>query len=168
MNWIELNRNECVSRTCIAYRTFNSIHFGNSIWYNTIWQSNTATAKLYCPWLPNCIVSYRIAKLNWIESYYELNWIVSVSYQYRVCMSIVCISIYHYQFDFVLTLHSMHSFFLSRIIGTTFCSDRGYWSPSLLFDFILNCGGDVVGTVARCFWYPFTFVKGKRNATEAD
>ena len=62
----------------------------------------------------------------------------------------------------------MHSFFLSLIIGTTFCSDQGYWSPSLLFDFILQCGGDVVGTVAHCFWYPFTFVKGKRNATEVD
>ena len=53
------------------------------------------------------------------------------------------------------------------IKGITFCSDRGYWTPSLLFDFILRCGGDVVGTVAWCFWYPLTFVKVERDGTEA-
>jgi hypothetical protein len=54
-------------------------------------------------------------------------------------------------------------------IGITFGSDRGYWTPSLLFLFLLQCGADVVGTVARCFWYPFTFTKGKQSATqEAD
>ncbi|OEU09246.1 hypothetical protein FRACYDRAFT_248581 [Fragilariopsis cylindrus CCMP1102] len=48
--------------------------------------------------------------------------------------------------------------------GITFGSDRGYWTPTLLFLFLLKCGADVVGTVARCFWYPFTFTKGKVTA----
>jgi hypothetical protein len=51
-------------------------------------------------------------------------------------------------------------------IGITFGSDRGYWTPSLLFLFLLQCGADVVGTIARCFWYPFTFTKGKPQATQ--
>ncbi|OEU22028.1 hypothetical protein FRACYDRAFT_232182 [Fragilariopsis cylindrus CCMP1102] len=48
--------------------------------------------------------------------------------------------------------------------GITFGSDRGYWTPTLLFVFLLKCGADVIGTVARCFWYPFTFTKGKVTA----
>ena len=53
--------------------------------------------------------------------------------------------------------------------GTTWCSDRGYWTFKLLFDLILAQGGDVVGTVARCAWYPFTFSKMKpSNDNSAD
>jgi len=47
------------------------------------------------------------------------------------------------------------------LTGLTFCSDRGYWTANLVFDKLLMWGADVVGTVARCFWYPFTFKKGK-------
>ena len=70
-----------------------------------------------------------------------------------------------------LTFNDSFSFcycflFVFHTKGTTWCSDRGYWTPSLLFDFILRCGGDVVGTVARNFWYPFTFIKGKRKETD--
>ena len=53
-----------------------------------------------------------------------------------------------------------------RTKGKTWCSDQGYWTPSLLFDFILRCGGDVVGTVAWNFQDPFTFIKEKRKETD--
>ena len=41
---------------------------------------------------------------------------------------------------------------LDRII---FCSDRGYWNLNLVQYIILN-GGDVTGTVKRCYWFPCT------------
>ena len=68
----------------------------------------------------------------------------------------------------VLHCFLQYTTFFFCIKGITLCSVQGYWTPSLLFDFILRCGSDVVGTVARCFWYRFTFVKGKSNGTEAD
>ena len=52
--------------------------------------------------------------------------------------------------------------------GTTWCSDRGYWTLNLLFDFLLPWGADVVGTVARCAWYPFTFSRLKSTSTSND
>jgi hypothetical protein len=45
---------------------------------------------------------------------------------------------------------------------------RNTSSPTLLLLFLLQCGADVVGTVARCFWYPLTFTKGKVKTIEAD
>ena len=45
--------------------------------------------------------------------------------------------------------------------GITLFSDRGYWTPTLVFDRLLRWGADLVGTVARASWYPFTFSKGK-------
>ena len=45
----------------------------------------------------------------------------------------------------------------------TFASDRGYWTPHLLFTCLLPWGADVVGTVMRCFWYPFTYDKMDRK-----
>jgi hypothetical protein len=74
-----------------------------------------------------------------------------------------------YIYLFIFNLQYIFFFNLIIYIGITFGSDRGYWTPTLLFLFLLQCGADVVGTVARCFWYPFTFTKGKPSATiEAD
>ena len=41
--------------------------------------------------------------------------------------------------------------------GITLCTDRGYWTAILLFSMLLQWGADVVGTVARCYWYPFVY-----------
>ena len=52
--------------------------------------------------------------------------------------------------------------------GITLFSDRGYWTPDLVFNRLLRWGADLVGTVARTHWYPFTFSKGKaRPGAEA-
>ena len=55
--------------------------------------------------------------------------------------------------------------------GITLCTDRGYWTATLLFSMLLQWGADVVGTVARCYWYPFVYSKmkgGDSNTTERD
>ena len=46
--------------------------------------------------------------------------------------------------------------------NVTFASDRGCWTPHLLFTCLLPWGADVVGTVMRCFWCPFTCDKMDR------
>ena len=46
-----------------------------------------------------------------------------------------------------------------NLFGVSFCSDRGYWSLDLLFNKLWKWGADVVGTVARSFWFPFVFDK---------
>jgi hypothetical protein len=51
---------------------------------------------------------------------------------------------------------------LPDLQGITFACDQSYWAPGLLFGFLLKCGADVVGTVKRCFWFPFTYgLRGK-------
>ena len=53
--------------------------------------------------------------------------------------------------------------------GITLCTDRGYWTATLLFSMLLKWGADVVGTVARCYWYPFVYSKMKgADNTEGD
>ena len=54
--------------------------------------------------------------------------------------------------------------------GITLCTDRGYWTAILLFSMLLQWGADVVGTVARCYWYPFVYskLKGGDSNTESD
>ena len=47
--------------------------------------------------------------------------------------------------------------------GITLYSDRGYLTPFLVFMILLPWGADTVGTVARTFWYPFTFSKMKQR-----
>jgi hypothetical protein len=41
--------------------------------------------------------------------------------------------------------------------NVTVASDRGYWQASLLFSFLLYCGANIIGTVKRNNWFPFTF-----------
>ncbi len=41
--------------------------------------------------------------------------------------------------------------------NTQFYMDRGYWVPSLLFDFLTPPGADVLGTVKSSPMFPFTF-----------
>ena len=54
--------------------------------------------------------------------------------------------------------------------GITLCTDRGYWTATLLFSMLLQWGADVVGTVARCYWFPFVYskMKGGDSNTEGD
>ena len=55
--------------------------------------------------------------------------------------------------------------------GITLCTDRGYWTATLVFSKLLPAGADLVGTVARCFWFPFVYNKMTNvdsNNTEAD
>ena len=53
--------------------------------------------------------------------------------------------------------------------GITLNTDRGYWTAMLLFSMLLQWGADVVGTVARCYWFPFVYSKMKDgNTTEGD
>jgi hypothetical protein len=47
--------------------------------------------------------------------------------------------------------------------NVTFACDRGCWMPHLLFTCLLPWGADVIGTVMRCFWYPFTYDKMDRK-----
>ena len=49
--------------------------------------------------------------------------------------------------------------------GITLNTDRGYWTAMLLFSMLLQWGADVVGTVARCYWYPFVYSKMKGGST---
>ena len=46
---------------------------------------------------------------------------------------------------------------LPNLNNVTFASDRGYWTASLLFLYVLAAGADVIGTIKRCAWFPFTF-----------
>ena len=41
--------------------------------------------------------------------------------------------------------------------SVTIASDRGYWNVPLLFGFLLRAGANVIGTVKRCNWFPFTY-----------
>jgi hypothetical protein len=41
--------------------------------------------------------------------------------------------------------------------NTQFCMDRGYWLPSLLYDFFTPSGADILGTVKRSPMFPFTY-----------
>jgi hypothetical protein len=43
------------------------------------------------------------------------------------------------------------------LANTEFAMDRGYCLPSLLYDFFLPSGADVLGTMKRCPMFPFTF-----------
>jgi hypothetical protein len=54
--------------------------------------------------------------------------------------------------------------------GITLNTDRGYWTAILLFSMLLQWGADVVGTVARCYWFPFVYskMKGGDSNTETD
>jgi hypothetical protein len=52
--------------------------------------------------------------------------------------------------------------------GITFCSDRGYWTPVLVFEMLLRWGADIVGTVARCFWFPFVYSKVPQQGETSD
>ena len=54
--------------------------------------------------------------------------------------------------------------------GITLNTDRGYWTATLLFLMLLQWGADVVGTVARCYWFPFVYskMKGGDSNTEGD
>jgi hypothetical protein len=87
-------------------------------------------------------------------------WFVFV-YLIHVFNSCIC-----FIYIYILT-YSTFSLLIYNI-GIAFGSDCGYWTPSLLFLFLLQCGADVVGTVARYFWYPFTFTKRKATTIEAD
>ena len=49
--------------------------------------------------------------------------------------------------------------------GITLNTDRGYWTAPLLFSMLLQWGADVVGTVARCYWFPFVYSKMKGGST---
>ena len=46
---------------------------------------------------------------------------------------------------------------LPNLTNVTFASDRGYWSLPLVFSFLLKAGADILGTVKRCSWFPFTY-----------
>jgi hypothetical protein len=41
--------------------------------------------------------------------------------------------------------------------NTEFAMDRGYCLPSLLYDFYIPSGADIMGTVKRCPMFPFTY-----------
>jgi hypothetical protein len=43
------------------------------------------------------------------------------------------------------------------LMNTEFAMDRGYITPSLLYDFLIPTGADVLGTVKRSPMFPFTF-----------
>jgi hypothetical protein len=43
------------------------------------------------------------------------------------------------------------------LLNTEFAMDRGYITPSLLYDFLIPTGADVLGTVKRSQMLPFTF-----------
>ena len=51
--------------------------------------------------------------------------------------------------------------------GLTFCSDRGYWTPTLIFSQLLQWGADIVGTVARAPFFPFVYDKLDRMKSDA-
>ena len=44
-----------------------------------------------------------------------------------------------------------------NLYNITFCSDRRYWTPTIVFLMLLLWGADIVGTIARCFWFLFLF-----------
>lgn len=46
-----------------------------------------------------------------------------------------------------------------------FAADRGYWRPGILY-YILSLGADIIGTVMRQSWFPFTF--GKKKSDEGE
>lgn len=46
---------------------------------------------------------------------------------------------------------------IPNLSNVTLASDRGYWNQSLLFDFVVDSGAHVIGTVARSPWFPFTY-----------
>lgn len=46
---------------------------------------------------------------------------------------------------------------LPMLANTEFCMDRGYCLPSLLFDFLLPSGADILGTMKRSPMFPFTY-----------
>ena len=52
--------------------------------------------------------------------------------------------------------------------GITLNTDRGYWTATLLYSMLLPWGADVVGTVARCYWYPFVYSKIKGGDANSD
>jgi hypothetical protein len=53
---------------------------------------------------------------------------------------------------------------LPNLSNVTFNSDRGYWLVDLLFYFLLPAGADVLGTVKRCLWFPYTYdAKGTKK-----
>ena len=41
--------------------------------------------------------------------------------------------------------------------NVTVASDRGYWSVPLTFGFLLRAGANIIGTVKRSPWFPFTY-----------
>jgi hypothetical protein len=41
--------------------------------------------------------------------------------------------------------------------NVTIASDRGYWNVPLLFGFLLRAGANIIGTVKRANWFPFTY-----------
>jgi hypothetical protein len=43
------------------------------------------------------------------------------------------------------------------LMNTEFAMDRGYITPSLLYDFLIPTGADVLGTVKRSPMFPFTY-----------
>ena len=46
---------------------------------------------------------------------------------------------------------------LPNLDNIVFASDRGYWISTLLFLFILAAGAEVIGTIKRTGWFPFTY-----------
>ena len=56
---------------------------------------------------------------------------------------------------------------LPNLTGITYASDHGYWTPDLLFNFVLKAGADVIGTIKRSPWFPFNYVEGKTSKKDA-
>jgi hypothetical protein len=46
---------------------------------------------------------------------------------------------------------------IPNLSNVTVASDRGYWNVTLLFSFLLCAGANVIGTVKRISWFPFTY-----------
>ena len=46
---------------------------------------------------------------------------------------------------------------MPNLSNVTLASDRGYWSVALLFGFLLRAGANVIGTVKRSPWFPYTY-----------
>jgi hypothetical protein len=52
---------------------------------------------------------------------------------------------------------------LPAMSNVTIASDRGYWIAGLVFSFLLKCGANIIGTVKRSEWFPFTYDKKDSN-----
>jgi hypothetical protein len=53
---------------------------------------------------------------------------------------------------------------LPLMANVTIALDRGYWAVGPVFCFLLKCGANIVGTVKRSVWFPFTY--GKKDSAD--